>query len=136
MRIVAGHDEVVAQWTREKMGLALHPPYTALGVIDHEGTLRGSLVFHDWNGANIEITIYLPRALQRGIIKAAFQYAFVQVGAIRLTAKVRRDNVPMRKLLPRLGFAFEATLKSYYGPKRENDALLFRLSPAAAIKWM
>ena len=74
--------------------------------------------------------------MQRGIIRGVYHYVFIQCGANRLTAKPRRSNVVLRRLLPRLGFQFETVMKKYYGIQKENDAILFRLDPEAAMKWM
>lgn len=136
MRLVFGRDDEVAAWTSQHLGMAIHPPYTAMGVADLDGNLCGGAVFTDWNGSNIEIAICGPGAMKRGVVRAAFSYVFLQVGASRLTAKTKRGNLLMRKMLPKFGFEFEATLKRYYGVQRENDALVFRLDPATALKWM
>ncbi len=136
MRLVFGRDDEVAAWTSQHLGMAIHPPYTAIGVEDEEGTPKGGVIFNDWNGSNLEITICGPGAMKRGIIRAVFHYAFIQAGANRLTAKTKRSNKLMCKMLPKFGFVFEAVLKRYYGVQRENDALVFRLDPATALKWM
>ena len=136
MRLAFNRDAEVAIWTADRLGMTIFPPYVALGVEDDEGRLHGGVVFNDWNGSNLEITICGPGAMYRGIIRDVFRYVFIQAGANRLTAKTRRGNKLMRRMLPKFGFEFEATLKAYYGVERDNDALVFRLTPDAALKWM
>ena len=136
MRLVFGRDKEVAAWAAQSLGMAIHPPYVALGVVDKDENPIGASVFNDWNGSNLEITIVGHGAMKRGIIRAVFHYVFMQVGANRLTAKTKRSNKLMRCMLPKFGFEFEATLKAYYGIERSNDALVFRLMPNAALKWM
>lgn len=136
MRLVFGRDDDVAAWTSEHLGMAIYPPYTAIGIEDLNGQPCGGAVFTDWNGSNIEIAICGPGAMKRGVVRAAFHYVFIQIGANRLTAKTKRSNKLMCRMLPKFGFEFEATLKRYYGAQRENDALVFRLDPITALKWM
>lgn len=136
MRLVFGRDDEVAAWVSRQLKMPIHPPYTAIGVEDLSGSPVGGAVFNDWNGSNIEITICGPGAMKRGVIQAMFNYVFLQVGANRLTAKTKRSNKPMRKMLHQFGFEYEAILKRYYGSQKDNDAILFRLDPAKAMKWM
>ena len=136
MRLLFGRDDQVAVWAAQNLGMAIHPPYVSIGVVDRDEKLIGAAVFTDWNGSNIEIAIVGPGAMTRGVIRAAFHYVFMQVGANRLTAKTKRSNKLMLRMLPKFGFVFEATLKAYYGVERDNDALVFRLTPNAALKWM
>lgn len=125
MQILFGHDVEVAQWVGDRLGTVIVPPYTALGVVDGTGTLRGGAVFGDFTGSNIEVTVYGPGAMQRGVVRAVLHYAFVQLGCLRITARTRRDNRPMRDLLPRLGFRWEGLARRFYGPSRAEDACLY-----------
>lgn len=134
MQLVYGQDNAVALWVARQLQLSIHPPYVAIGVVADDGRELGGMVFNDWNGANMEVTVYGPRALNRMTLRAAFNYVFNEAKAIRLTARTKRNNKRMRKLLLRIGFEYEGTMKDYFG--RSDDAMLFRLTPQAAAKWM
>jgi hypothetical protein len=134
VQLVFGQDELVAQWVGINLGVTIHPPFTAIGGTKDGRTLCTGAVFNQFNGSSIEITVFSVGRLDRGCLRAASQYVFGQLGANRLSARTRKSNKRMRKHLPRLGFAFEGTLKNYYGPG--EDALMFRLDPAVAKKWM
>ncbi len=136
MKLVFGRDEDVANWVSKNLGFPILPPYTAIGVEDQDGNPCGGAVFNDWNGSNLEITICGPGAMKRGIIRGVFHYVFIQLGASRLTAKTKRSNKPMRKMLHKFDFKFEAILKRYYGVLPDDDAIVFRLDPVTAMKWM
>jgi RimJ/RimL family protein N-acetyltransferase len=136
MRLVLGHDAEVGQFASEKLGLAIVPPYTSMGIVDDAGTLVGAIIYNGFTGANIEITYYGPHCLTRRIIRAAFAYPFDQLGVIRLTGRTKRSNKAMCRLFPRLGFVFEATLKNYFGPSRGDDAVLYRMTRTEAAKWL
>jgi hypothetical protein len=134
VQLVFGEDALVAHWVGLNLGVAIHPPFTAIGGTVDGQTLCAGAVFNDFNGSNIEITLFGPGCFTRGNVRAMYHYAFVQLQANRLSAKTRKRNKLVRRLLPRLGFVFEGTLKNYYG--MGEDALTFRLDPAVAKKWM
>lgn len=136
MKLVTGADHIVAEWAQDRLGPMLFSSYRAFGVADDDGQLRGAMLFHDYNGSNIEITIYGPGCIRRALICYAFDYAFRVNRAERLTARTRRGNARMRKMLPKLGFIYEGTSKHYYGPNRGDDALNYALFPPAAARWM
>ena len=135
MRFVCGEQEIAA-WTCEKLGYHIAPPLYVFGVLDDDNELIGGIIFNDWNGFNLEISIYGPGAMTRASIAFAFHYAFRSAKAIRLTARTKRSNASLKAILPRLGFVLEGILKNYYGNGRDNDAFVYRLDPQAAQKWM
>lgn len=135
MRLVAGFDGQVAQWVRDNSGAVFHPPFVALGVV-REDRLVGGFVFSQWTGASIEMSAHAPGCMRPGIVREIARYCFETNKVLRVRAKTRRSNVRVRKLLPRMGFEFEATLKEYYGADRANDALLFALDREAAGRWL
>lgn len=135
MRLLVDDDVRVAEWAQDRLGPLLFTAYRAFGVTDEAGALRGAMLFHDYNGSNIEITIYGPGCVSRGLVRFAFDYAFRVNGAGRLTARTRRGNARMRKMLPKLGFTYEGTSKQYFGPSRADDALNYALFPQAAARW-
>ena len=136
MQLVFGRDVEVAQWVARRLDLVIVPPYAAIGATRDGRTLCAGAVFNQWNGANLEVTLYGPGCLSRGAIRAVCHYAFSQVGARRLSAVTRRSNKAMQRLLPRLGFRFEGVARRYFGPYRRDDALRFVLFPDAADRWM
>jgi hypothetical protein len=133
---VFGRDDEVARWAAFNLKQVISPPYVAIGFTRDGTHWHGAAVFNEWNFSNIEITIYGPGCLSPGSIGCAYRYVFNQIKANRLTARTRRSNSLMRRLLPRLGFTYETTLKRYYGPDRKDDAFLFALFPEQAVKWM
>lgn len=136
MRLVVDEDPRVAEWAQDRLGPLLFTAFRAFGVEGSGGALCGAMLFHDYNGSNIEITIYGPGCINRRFIRYAFDYAFRVNRAARLTARTRRSNARMRKMLPKLGFIYEGTSKQYFGPNRGDDALNYALFPPAAARWM
>lgn len=136
MILVFGQDELVAQYVFGNLGLPLVPPYTAIGGTRDGQTLCIGAVFNQFNGSNIEINLYGPGALTRGAIRSVYHYAFEQLGVNRVSAKTRRSNKTMQRLLPRFGFKFEGISERYFGPEKADDAIRFVLFPDDARKWI
>lgn len=128
MPLLTGHDAAIADWVAARLGVTIAPPYVAMGVLDADGTLIGGAVFSGKGGANIDVTIYGPRAMTREALRAGFAYVFGQLRCERLTARCKRTNVAMRRLMERLGFAYEGTQRRYWGEGRENDAMLYGMT--------
>ena len=136
MRLVLGQDEAVGVFASQKLGVSIIPPYTSMGIVDDADQLIGAIVYDHYNKFDIEITFYGPHCMTRRFIRAAFEYPFKQLGVLRLTARTRRSNKTMCRLLPRLGFIYEATLKHHFGPTRGDDAVLYRLTRSEAARWI
>jgi len=131
---VFGRHEEVAAWVGDRIGDLISPPYVSIGA-EREGQLCAGVVFNGWNGANIDISLASDGQLTRGAIRGIYHYVFEQSKATRATAHTRRSNKVMRRMLPRLGFEFEALLRQYYGPTKGDDAFVFVLFPENARKF-
>jgi RimJ/RimL family protein N-acetyltransferase len=138
MQPVFGHDTLVADWVSQKTGDVYSPPYAAIGFTKDGKSLCAGVVFNNWNGSNVEISLASDGGITRDNIRTVYRYAFVQCGANRITAHTRRANRTMRELLPRLGFTKEAegVLRKFYGPRRGDDAFVFGAFPETVRKWL
>ena len=136
MRLVLGYDDVVAGWVGENLGGVFHPPYTTIGGTKDGETLCIGVVFSCYNGSNVDLTIYGPNGFTRGFISSVFHYAFIQLGANRITAVTRRSNKHVLRLLPKLKFKFEGISARYFGPNKPDDAIRFVLFREDARKWI
>lgn len=139
MRYIAGSSEdingqIVAKWFEEKTKNKTYAPYSAIGF--YKEKLEAAVIFTDYNGANIEIHIYGPKCLTRYTISVCLDYVFNQLKCVRLTAKPRRENKYLLKILSKFGLEYEATLKQYYGETRGKDAIVYRLTKEKAKKWI
>lgn len=123
MGLLLGQDEVVAQWVGDRIGTGFFPPYTAIGICDRAERLQGGVVFHDWNGANLELTVVLDRPLQRGEIKGLRHYVFDQLQARRVTFRTLAGNFSARRFLDRHA-TFEAHLPRWF---KDGDAAQYRV---------
>lgn len=131
--VLWGHDDDVVKFVSDRLGIALFPPYTGIGLLDEDGILIGGAVFTNYTKFNIDGTIYAPGKLSRHIVRALAHFCFVHCGVLRVTVKTRRSNLRVTKMLPKFGFAYEATLRRYFGPQKPDDAIQFRLDREAPV---
>lgn len=137
MRLLFGQDVYVADYVSAGLGLAIRPPYTAIGVISSSGSLVGGIIFHAYNGSVIEMTAYCPQSMKRGVIRGIAHYVFVQLGCNRLYARTRRNNRSMCKMFPKIGFSFKCVLEQHFGPEKKDDAVLYSIGKDVALqRWL
>lgn len=136
MKLVFGHDKLIADWVGVNLGLEFVEPYTAIGgTVDGRSIAIGA-VFNNYNFANIDITLYGPGAIRRTAIRAIYHYLFKQLGVGRVTALTKRSNKLMCKKLHKLDFKYEGISERYFGPTKADDAIRFVLFPHNAQRWM
>ena len=125
MELLFGQDEAVAEWASARLGTSIVRPYVAIGVWDGS-KLRAAMVFNDFTGANIEITVASdPAGSTRAAVRQAFAYPFRQAGCRRLTMRTRADHAVMLDIAGRLGFRREGVLREFYDDG--CDAVVFGL---------
>jgi hypothetical protein len=125
MKLVFGQDEVVAAWAESRLETTIVRPYVAVGVTDGVA-LRAAMVFNDFTGANMEITVASePAGWTRAAVRMAFAYPFLQAGCRRLTMRTRADHATMLDIAARLGFRQEGALREFYVDG--CDAIVFGL---------
>lgn len=140
MRFISGNclDETgqfLGKWWEENTGSKLTFPYAAFGA--HNGTqLLGVVILANYNGSNIEAHIYAPRAVNRETIPVFLDYIFNQLGCNVLRATIITTNKKAIKFIEKFGFEQECLLESYFGPKVEEWAYLFKYTREKASKWI
>jgi RimJ/RimL family protein N-acetyltransferase len=136
VKLEFGRDEEAALFAAANLGVTILPPFTGLLITNDAGEIGGAIVYTNYTGANIEVTVYVPALYKRGLIRAALAYPFRQLQVLRLSARTRRDNKAVCSILPRMGFVYEGTMKRYFGPARSDDAIMYRLDCETASKWI
>lgn len=89
----------------------------AVGVLV-DGKLSGAVLFHNWNGPNVEISYYGEKTMTLGVIRCIARYVLVHFDVARLTAITSKRNRQFMRALQKLGFRLEGTQRCYYG---KND---------------
>lgn len=136
MYVVTGHDGVVAEWVGKMLGKPFNPPFTAIGMVDARGYLRGGFVFTGWTGDAVEMSLAGSACLTRGAMAAVSEYVFGQLGCSRLEVHTRRSNRRVKRILPRVGFRLEGVSRRLYG---REDGLCYAITvddlPALRARW-
>ncbi len=136
MNLLIGHDETVASWVGQINGKMFAQPFTAIGLVDGAGRLRGGFVFTGFNGDGVEMSLAGAACLSRGALQAVANYVFEQLGCVRLQLHSRRSNKRVLRQAPRLGFRFEGVSRRQYG---KEDGIRYALTiddlPAFRAKW-
>lgn len=124
--ILLGHDKTVADWVAAKTGKPFHPPFTAIGVIDREGTLTAGYVFTGFNGDGVEMSVAGRGVLNRDGWRVVLDYVFNQLNCVRLQMHTSRRNKKVCKTLHRLfPRGFEGIARKFYG---KDDGVCFALT--------
>lgn len=135
MILLFGHDKTVADWYVKKWGNLLPWQY-AIGILDKEGLLCGAAIFHNYNGSNIEFSYYGPHTITKTVVLGIAYFTFKQLKVNRVTVSVPRRNRQLVKSLPPFGFKMEGVLRHFYGPYRNDDALVFGMIKSEAERFL
>jgi hypothetical protein len=106
-------DERVARFVSERLGFAVCPPYTCLGI-ERDGAIVAGVIFHCFEGPNVHFTV-AGSGWTPGFMRAVGEYVFGQLGCLRMTATTEHDAVV--KLACKLGGQIEG------GPLRDQFGL-------------
>lgn len=127
--VPAGNNtELVGQYVGEKCGDTFDPgTYQALAVINDQSQFVAGVVINMYSGYDCRISCATETsaAWRDNVMRGVFNYIFIQLGCVRVTAMVRKGNKRSRKFLEDLGFVLEGNLRlGYDGVK---DALVYGL---------
>lgn len=133
MPLLFGHDADVADWVAGKMGGLVVFPHAAIGMLDHNGVLRGAFVFAFHNAHTAELTLYSENVITNDMWRGAMSWVFEDIGIGRLQIRTERKNKAVKRAAPKFGFRFEGVARDYFGPG--DDALLYYMTPATC-RWI
>ena len=80
MRLLYGQDAIVSRWAGERLGGMFVRPFTALGIIDRRGVLRGAFVIRAQTSSTCELSLISERALTHGVMRSMFRIMFNHLG--------------------------------------------------------
>lgn len=109
-------DKMVADWLFAKYNQRRYSYDRCLGLV-RDGTLCGAVLFHNWNGANVEISYYGKDTMTPGVIRCLAMYILDTFDPSRVTAMISKRNKHFIKGMLRLGFKVEGTQRCYYGKR-------------------
>jgi ribosomal protein S18 acetylase RimI-like enzyme len=132
--LVYGHDDELAEWLGNRLGISFAPPYVAIGVV-RGVVLVAAALYNSYEPPNIQITFATttPRWASRQVIGRILAYPFCEIGCRRISAVTRARNEPARAFLERLGFRAEGFHPQYF---HDDDAVSYGLLQRDAQKWI
>jgi RimJ/RimL family protein N-acetyltransferase len=113
--LLVGEDDVVARWAFETYKLFPFHINNALGIVDEDGKICGAILFHGFNGYNLEISYYGRNALTPAIVRAIGRVCSVEYNASRVTLVTSHVRKRFISKLMRIGFRLEGRQRCYYG---------------------
>ncbi len=123
MRLI--ENEAIAGFIEQKLQIKISPPYTAFGFASDDGRPMCAVLFNDFSGANMEMTIFAePGGITRQVLRYLAGYVFTKNGCRRLTVRTKKRNKRVLQLAPRYGFKYECIAKHFFA---DDDAVVFRM---------
>jgi hypothetical protein len=110
-------DKFVASTAFATCKLKAMPFDCALGLVKDGNTLKGAVIFQNYNGSNVEFSYYGQNALTPGIVKCLARFVIEQFDASRVTVTVSKRRKHLQRVILRFGFRLEGTQRCYYGKK-------------------
>ena len=125
----------VASWFAERQKHPVTPPYSTICWFKDQKPVA-AVLFNDYTGSSVELHYHGPSYGNRMILKDMFQYVFGQLKCNILIAKIPRDHVVLKNMLPRLGFKYLAVIPQYFGPEKKDDAIMYIMKKEFVAKWV
>lgn len=86
----------------------------ALGILV-DGQLRGAILFHCFNGFNVELSYYGQGTMTAGVIRCIARYILGTFDPARLTVMTSKRNKRYIRAFQKLGFRLEGIQRCHYG---------------------
>lgn len=127
--LLLGHDEQLAAMLFSHYNQKSYKYDRCLGIISSNKDLKGFILFHNWNGFNVELSYYGSNTLTPGIIRCIAQFVLGTFDASRMTVTVSKRKTRLLRSLQRFGFKLEGAQRCYYGKRdcRRNTGIRFVL---------
>lgn len=119
-------DETVAQHLFTSYGWKPFKYDRAVGLISN-GKLQGAVLFHCYNGSNVELSYYGNATMTSGVVRTIARFIIHTFNPSRLTVLTSKRNKRFIRSFQRLGFKLEGTQQRYYGARdcNRNTAVRF-----------
>lgn len=101
-------------------------PFVAFCAV-RGGNLVGVVIYNSWRGRSIETHWAGERGwLTRAHLREIFAYPFLELGCLRISGVIRRDNRTARAAAEKIGFKLEGVARKGYADG--SDAMLYGIT--------
>lgn len=111
-------DERVARFVSDRLGFALCPPYTAMGI-ERDNEVVAGVLFNQFEGADVHVTA-AGSGWTLPFMRALGDYVYRQLGCERMTITTESETVA--QYAERLGAMREGVLRNHFG--KDRDAII------------
>ena len=118
-------DAVVADYLFKSYGSKPFKYDRAVGLLI-SGNLQGAVLFHYFNGFNVEMSYYGKSTMTAGVVRTIARYIICTFSPSRLTVMTSKRNKRYIRAFQRLGFKLEGTQRCYYGERDCNRNIAVR----------
>ena len=116
--IVSEPRESIVTWVGTQTGLEFKPPYSALASLDATGRITAAIVFQNWTGRDIELSV-AASSISRALLKAIYSYTVGQLGCRRVTFRIRSSDLKTQESAQRLGAKWEGRIRRFYSDSED-----------------
>lgn len=127
--VLEGHDHAVAAWAFQQFKVTPVSIDRCFGLIDPETqSLVGAVMFHSYNGCNVEVSYYGPKTMTLGIYKFMATKALDLFRVERVTFHVPRNRKRLIAWHKRMGAVHEGNERRFYGRDDSSASTGVRLA--------
>jgi RimJ/RimL family protein N-acetyltransferase len=110
--VFSNHQELLARWLCERIGLMPTPHLRCIGNVNRDGKILGVVGFDGWNGASCQMHVAGEgNWISRDLIRATFDYAFNVAGLKVVLGLVPSGNEKALRFDKHIGFTEIARIK-------------------------
>lgn len=107
-------DEAIGQWLLKTKNKPFLKFDRCIGIVNNN-ELIGAVLFHGWNGADVELSYYGHYTLTLGILRSIAVFSLEEFDVARVTCITSKRNRHLMKSLQKLGFKVEGVQRCHYG---------------------
>lgn len=129
VHFVTDSNQVMCEWIAKRIkGFTPESfqPCSTLGIM-RQGKIIAALAFNNFQPMprDIHLTIAAesPAWASRKVLRQIFNYIFIQMGCLRTTVMIAKNNKRARKLAEGVGYKYEGNLRK--GFDGINDAMIY-----------
>jgi len=116
--LIFGADDIVCAWTWREYNLMPIYVNLAVGILNDDQDLVGSIMFASYTGKTVNLSYYGENTLSIGICRSIARIALEHFNIDDIVVNFPAQNARHAKRLEKLGFVFRAALVGFYGPGR------------------
>jgi hypothetical protein len=101
-----GERPVIWEWMHRKTQLPWSSDLRTISIMRRDGTIAAAVGFNCWSDSScwMHVAFDTPQSLTRDLLKAAFEYPFIQCGKDAVYGLIYKNNEEALNLVKRLGY--------------------------------